>query len=212
MGDPRLMSLQQRHEIWADHALAVLMETAAVHQTAITYADLAARVQERSGITTDVPARSWLVKVLTIVGRRTREAEEPDLVSLVVEANGSVGPGYDTVRSALGEPPHGPAHREQAAAEARLACNRRYAPAVPEDAQPLLHPVTTLESLGTRTSRAPKAARAAREPREPRAARPAAGPAARPAARSAKPVEREAAFCPTCFLQLPLSGTCPNCA
>ena len=65
MGDPRLMSMQQRYETWADHASVLLLETAAVHQTAVTYADLAARVQERSGVSTEVPTSTRSVRAST---------------------------------------------------------------------------------------------------------------------------------------------------
>lgn len=211
MGDPRLMSMQQRYETWADHASVVLLETAAVHQTAITHADLAARVQERSGVRTEVPFRSWLGKVLTIVGRRTREAGEPELVSLVVQADGAVGPMYDAVLVACGDAAPGPGLREQAAAEARLECNRRYAPAVPEDAQPLLRPITTVDtsperaSQTARTNPARQTARPSRAPRVPKE------PKASRASRSAKAEEPAPVICPRCFLQLPLSGICPNC-
>ncbi|WP_289033625.1 hypothetical protein ACF3NS_06085 [Arsenicicoccus cauae] len=211
MGDPRLMSMQQRYETWADHASVVLLETAAVHQTAITHADLAARVQERSGVRTEVPFRSWLGKVLTIVGRRTREAGEPELVSLVVQADGAVGPMYDAVLVACGDAAPGPGLREQAAAEARLECNRRYAPAVTEDAQPLLRPITTVDtsperaSQTARTNPARQTARPSRAPRVPKE------PKASRASRSAKAEEPAPVICPRCFLQLPLSGICPNC-
>ncbi|WP_409484615.1 hypothetical protein [Arsenicicoccus dermatophilus] len=217
MGDPRLMSLQQRYETWADHALAVLIETAAVHQTAITYGELAHQVQERSGIHTDVPAHSWLGKVLAIVHHRTTAAGEPDLVALAVLPGGAVGPTYDAVRTACGAEPYGEERREQAAAEARLACNRRYAHDVPEEAQPLLHPITSLESTRTTSGRAGRAStrpatRAVREPRPPKAPRETKPRPPKPRASDGAIIpEREDAFCPRCFLQLPLSGVCVSC-
>ncbi len=211
MGDPRLMSMQQRYETWADHASVLLLETAAVHQTAVTYADLAARVQECSGVSTEVPFRSWLGKVLAIVAGRPREAGEPELVSLVVQADGAVGPTYDAVLTACGDQAPGPELREQAAAEARLECNRRYAPGVPEDAQPLLHPVTTVDTSPV-ADRAVRAVRTPRTPKEPKAPREPRVPKAQPARRVSKADSEPApVICPRCFLQVPLNGICPNC-
>ena len=200
----RILSLQGRLELWAEHAHDVLTETAQVMHLAITDADLARIVQERAGVTSEMPARSWLPKVLRIVADRAHDAGEPPLTALVVRSTDhKVGPDYDAVIAQEGLD----GDREHLAALGRLDCYRRYAHGVPEDAAPNLSPITSLASDTrgtTRTARSSsRSARVASAPKE-RAARP-------PKPAKVVVVEKEPEICTSCFLQLPLSGICPNC-
>ena len=70
---------------------------------------------------------------------------------------------------------------EASAAEHRLACYRAYAADVPEDAAPALTPQETRRRAN-----------------------------AKAAAQKSAPA-RQAPVCPTCFVQLPLSGVCDTC-
>lgn len=188
--------MQGRLELWAQHAHDVLVETAQVLHLAITDADLARIVQERADEHSEMPARSWLPKVLRIVADRAAAAGEPPLTSLVVRAGDHrVAPDYDAT---LAQRPADDAERQQLAAEARLECYRRYAASVPEDETPRLAPIT---SLTTDTRGATGAAAKPVKARAPRAAK------------VTKPVveEKAPAICMSCFLELPLSGRCPSC-
>lgn len=187
--------MQGRLELWAEHAHDVLRETAQVYHLGITDTDLARIVQLRSEQTSDMPARSWLPKVLRIVAQRAADAGEPPLTSLVVRAvDGKVGPEYAEVMALTGQD----GDRDEAAAQARLDCYRRFAHAVPDDATPNLHPITSLASDTRGTTRA-----TSRGTTRTRAA-----------SRPAKVVveEKAPAICMSCFLELPLSGICPNCS
>ena len=200
----RILSLQGRLELWAEHAHDLLTETAQVVHLAITDADLARLVQERSGEASDMPHRSWLPKVLRIVAQRADEAGEPALTSLVVRSSDQkVGPDFDAALALDDVRPATEAQREELAAQARLDCYRRYAQELPEGLEPNLHPITSLatDPRGERMGRAETPAKAPRV----RAPRPS---------RATKPVveEKEPQICTRCFLQLPLNGICPNCS
>lgn len=195
----RILSMQGRLELWADHAHAVLVETAQVLHLAITDADLARLVQERSDEHSSMPARSWLPKVLRIVAQRCSDAGEPPLTALVVRGSDHhVGPDYDIALAFDDIRPANEAEREQLAAEGRLECYRRYAADVPEGAAPNLHPITSLTSDNRGLAGPPVKPR-----RAPRAPKPSTKPVV---------VEKAPEICPSCFLQLPMSGICPNCA
>ncbi len=63
---------------WTPFAREILLETAASDRGAITYSDLAAAVQERSGISTDQPAAEWVGRLLTRVDDdAAKRGEEP---------------------------------------------------------------------------------------------------------------------------------------
>ena len=167
---------------WAREAVGVLRETASHYGATITYPELAAEVQRRSGVHTSSESRTWLGGVLRLVATACQGRDLPPLLSLAVNPrDGHVAPVYDAVRQSEGLPPfETKSDRERHAAESRLACYRAFCDAVPEEARPM--------SARSKT------------------------PAATTTRRKPEPVELRAPVCPSCFIELPLmGGDCPNC-
>jgi hypothetical protein len=166
---------------WALAAHDVLSEVASNYGGLVTYSQLAAEVQERTGLRTRAAQRNWIGSVLAEVVQRCHGEGLPPLSSLVVRKdNGEVGDGYDEVLRVTGaDPLENPLERERHAAGARLRCYQRFARDVPSNARAQLSPVFA------RTVERRRAAARADQP---------------------------AVVCPTCYLQLPATGFCPNCA
>lgn len=189
-------------QAWTRHAYDVLVETASRYNGVITYAELAEEVQARSGLRTTSQPRTWVGQILTLITHQCHRKEEPPLTALVIGKDGHVGHAYgDVLRVAGLAPIDDPIQREHHAAAARLDCYRHWCPYVPEDAKPTLftgaRTATSARTASTRTTSTRTKGRA---------------PTA-PATRRAKPAEvRRGAVCPTCFMEMPLSGDCPNCA
>ena len=134
---------------------------------------------------------------------------EPPLTSLVVGRDRLVGEGYDEIlRVADQSPITDPDKRERHAAEAQLACYRWAGSAPADGGEPRVPPLQVAPSGtpyggqggwwldGRSTGRA--------------TARAAATTATKPkrVAKSDLPVT----VCPNCFLALPATGVCDNCA
>jgi hypothetical protein len=147
----------------------------------ITYKDLAAEIQEASGIRTLTPFRRWIGGVLGMVVREGHRRGDPPLTALVVHvADGMVGTGYAEVLAVAGEAPvEDVVAREQHAAESRLACYRRFGATLPVD--------------GGVPGFAPKLT-AAWERQRSRAA-------------TVQPPR----VCSRCFIQVPATGVCDGC-
>jgi hypothetical protein len=180
------------HPYWAKHAYEVLVETAGRYNAVITYSELAEEVQARSSMRTRAEMRNWIGGLLADLAKVNHVRGEPPLTSLVVhKQDGRVGSGYDAVLRLAGQPPiEDPVERETHAAAARLECYRHWGADVPADAQPTVHART--REVRERSPRAP-------------------GTVGRAMPRSAAAEERRGAVCPTCFMEMPLSGVCPNC-
>ena len=87
----------------------------------VSYKDLAAQMQEATGITTRQPMQHWMADVLHRVARDCAERNEPNLASLAVNAQGSVGAAYaSTVLDTRGEEI---GDADDHAARERLACH-----------------------------------------------------------------------------------------
>lgn len=117
---------------WALAARDSLAEVARSYRAVITSKELAALVQERTRIRTAQPAQHWINDVLARVAVDCVERGEPNLASLCVNTQGSVGEGYlVAVKKATGEvPADGDVH----AADQRLECYRFHqAVRLPED-------------------------------------------------------------------------------
>lgn len=169
--------------VWVPFARESLLRTAKKYNAYITYADLAEELQIKSGIRTKQLVHYWIGKVLGIVSSDCHRLDEPLLSSLCVHQNGSVGASYG---AALDETYGGtrPEDLDQAAAEERLECYRRFGAQMPEDGgRPSLTPMLA----AMRSKRAATASRA----------------------RAAIEVERE--VCKSCHLRLPSSGVCGSC-
>lgn len=119
-------------EAWAEAARPLLVATAKRYRAITTYKDFAAAVQEQTGIRTAQLIQHWVGDVLLRVARDCAAREEPNLASLVVNAQGSVGSAYtsaikDTRGEDIGDP-------DDHAAKERLACYRFFeAPDLPSD-------------------------------------------------------------------------------
>lgn len=190
-------------QAWTRHAYDVLVETASRYNAVITQSELAAEVQSRSGLHTDAQPRSWIPQVLTLITHQCHRKGEPPLTALVVHKDGQVGSAYnDVLRVADLAPIDDALERENHAAAARLECYRRWCPYVPEDATPTL--VTRARTApSARTTSSGRTASSGRSGAGPRTANP----------RRTQPAEvRRGALCPTCFMEMPLAGDCPNCA
>lgn len=140
---------------WATAARDVLLELAGRYHRVVTYKDLAAQVQERTGIHTEQLVQHWIGDVLGRVADECTSRGEPNLSALCVNAQGSVGAGY----SASAEAGEGQTALDDDAARERLACHTYFEAAdLPSDGG-----VPALTSqLGASRSRARKAANEAR--------------------------------------------------
>lgn len=125
--------------LWSTPARDGLLAAAGTYRGTVTYKELAAHVQEESGVRTSQLLHNWIGKLLVLVSKECDRRGEPLLPSLCVNQDGSVGTGYAPVVVELrGEPvPDGDRH----AAEERLACYRHFGATLPADGgRPALTP------------------------------------------------------------------------
>lgn len=169
---------------WVKHAYEALVETAGRYNAVITYSELAEEVQQRSSLWTNSAMRNWIGGLLADLVKVNYARSEPALTSLVVRKDdGRVGAGYAEVLRANGESPiDDETERELHAAAARLECYRHWGAVVPDGARPTLTVRTREREVRARTPR------------------------------SAPTQERRGNVCPTCFMETPVSGACPNCS
>ncbi|MER5640564.1 hypothetical protein ABT095_26905 [Kitasatospora sp. NPDC002227] len=120
---------------WTREVYPALVEVARTYHAVITYGALGQVLQERSGVFTRVPPFFWIGQVLGSVVREAHLRGDPQLTALVVRVDdGMVGDGYDEVLQVSGLPPAADdLARENHAAEARLACYRRFCSSLPAD-------------------------------------------------------------------------------
>ena len=152
-----------------------MLEAAGRYRALVTYKELAAAVQESTGITTTQLMHQWIGDVLGRVTDECQSRGEPLLSSLCVSAQGSVGQGYaDAVEHARGTRPTDP---DDHAAHERLECYRHWqATGLPRDGGT---PLRTAHFKPVRRSAPSKPA--ARKPTPPKApARKAVPPGQRP--------------------------------
>ena len=135
VSDGQRMKAGDAWDLWAQHAHQILVRTARSYHAVITYGELAAEVQEGSGVRTAANQRNWIGKVLARVVRAAHDRSEPPLTALVVHAgDGMVGEGYKEVLEVAGQPPvEDSMQREEHAALARLECYRRFGAQLPPD-------------------------------------------------------------------------------
>ena len=115
---------------WALAARERLIEVAGVYGDSISLQELADFVQRRSLVRTTAQPRSWMGEVLSRVAAGCVERREPLLISLVVDAQGKVGPSYATALASRGEEA---ADVDAQAAQERLACHQRFGAELPPD-------------------------------------------------------------------------------
>jgi hypothetical protein len=115
---------------WAGVAHGILVQTAKRYNDYVTYAELASRVLDASGIQYRAHQRNWIGKVLTVVAERNAAEGGPPLQALCVSSSDEkVGAGYAYVLKLMGQPK--PKDLQQHAAESRLECYRFYGADLP---------------------------------------------------------------------------------
>lgn len=188
---------------WSRAAVALLTETATAYNRVLTTSEFADEVQRRAGAWANVTSRTWVRKVLGVVTLKCTKEGWPYLSSLVVRpSDGKPGPWYFDV---LAETGPGNAHDEiQHAAEQRLACYEHFGAEIPEGADPTLDPLRLRRQV---RHLEPKGAR-----RRPQSTPAPARTRATPARQTPTREERRGEVCPTCFMEMPVSGVCSNCA
>jgi hypothetical protein len=108
---------------WARVAHDVLVQTAKRYNDYVTYAELASRVLDESGIQYRLHQRNWIGKVLGMVAERNAVEGGPPLTALCVSGGDEkVGAGYAYVLKLMGQPK--PKDLQPHAAESRLECYR----------------------------------------------------------------------------------------
>lgn len=146
------VGLEESRTAWAEAARPVLLDVARRYHAVITHKELAAQVQQRSGIRTSQPGHYWIADVLGRASGESFKRGEPLVSALCVNSQGCVGDGYavavaQTTGDLIGD---GDDH----AARQRLACYRHFeAAGLPADGgSPALTP-----QLAARRARARKA-------------------------------------------------------
>ncbi len=198
--DGSAISRETAMRAWRKVAHLHLSELAGTAHATLTQDELATHVQERTGIHTSIATGRWMAPLLTATAQLCRERREPPLTTLVVQANGTVGPAYDVVLQLQLLPPiDDPRAREEHAARARIECHQWAGVPEPEGGWVPRRPVTA----------GPRAV-AARTPRARSASAGSDGGRPKQPARRAAP-EPALAICPGCFLALPATGVCGTC-
>lgn len=179
---------------WWPVAREVLIEVAREYGAWITHDELSQRIQASTGITTRQPLQEWIGRVLGKVAADADRRGEPQLASLCVSPELTVGKGYPGAAADADE-----RTREQAAAADRFACYRWHGATMPLDGgAPTLTPGVRERLDRPRVSR-----RSA-------GSRPPSARAASPRAASPRPALREVT-CPHCFMVVPAAPTCRDC-
>ncbi len=171
-------------KVWAQAAHDILVELAAA-EGVIDPQGLARQVQKRSGVSTTQPASKWIGPLLGIVARQCHANDLPLLTAMVVKRDGTVGQAYDEILR-FAKIPAVIGDREEHAAQQRAAAYARWRGAAVAPA-----PVSATKVVVGRTAKA-KAVKAA-------------------PARPAKPEPQQGQICPSCFMQMSLTGVCDNC-
>lgn len=123
------LSAEEARVVWTKAAREILVETAAKYHSVITQKDLATEVMTRSGEHTKRQRHYWLGEVLTQVAVDCAARDEPLLSSLCVNAQGSVGAGYQATVVAARGSLDGDA--DDHAAHERLDCHRHFGAEMP---------------------------------------------------------------------------------
>ncbi|OKH85645.1 hypothetical protein EB75_19955 [Mycobacterium sp. ST-F2] len=180
------VEMKDAYDAWEPFAIGLLRDTASHYNSFVTYKQLAEFVQDQTGITHKALITNWIGELLGRVIRHCVLNDLPQLSSLCVTAEGTVGNGYRAVLAAdhqknAGD--RGPTETleqlDDHAARTRLDCYRYFGADLPPDGgEPTLTPQA-------KASRDYKRAQAKRE---------------------APPK-----LCPVHHTQLPATGVCDYC-
>jgi hypothetical protein len=150
------LGLDEARAAWVTAARDVLLEAAGRYRAVVTHKELAAEIQNRTGINTSQQLRLWLAAVLRGVAEDSAARKEPLISSLCVNDAGSVGEVYGAaVLAARGESPD---NNDNHAAQERLECHKFFGATLPSDGGAAL----LTERLAASRSRARKVAAAER--------------------------------------------------
>lgn len=186
--DGQKVSMQHAFDAWEPHAVTMLTQTAKRYNGFVTYAQLAEFVQEESGVTHNGLIMNWIGDVLGRVIDVCNRNGWPQLTSLCVTSDGTVGPGYRFALMAAegissGMPPEGEPQGlddlDEHAARTRLECYRFFGAELPPD--------------GGKPSLTPKA-QARKNYKKAQAM-----------------LDAPLKFCSSCYQALPVTGQCDNC-
>ena len=199
---------------WALAARERLVEVAGVYGDSISLQELADFVQRRSLVRTTAQPRSWMGEVLARVAAGCVERNEPLLISLVVDAQGKVGPSYATALATRGEEP---ADVDAQAAQERLACHQRFGAELPPDggSPVVLRRVRTPRRVATAGVNGPSGTGAVSRPparkEKPAPARKARTMGGRRTAEESVAASTQSQVCPVHFTVIGPSGVCDYC-
>lgn len=186
--DGKKVAMQDAFNIWEPPAVEMLTQTARRYNGFVTYAQLAEYVQAQSGVTHNGLIMNWIGDVLGRVITVCTKNGWPQLTSLCVTSDGTVGAGYRFALSAAegissDKPEKGESHGlddlDEHAARTRLECYQFFGAELPPD--------------GGRPTLTPKA-KAARQYKKAQAK-----------------LDAPLKLCPGCHQALPVTGQCDNC-
>ena len=191
---------------WSRAAVDLLTETATEYDRVLTTNEFADEVQRRAGAWANVTSKTWVRKVLGVVTLKCVKEGWPHLASLVVRpSDGKPGPWYFDVLAETG--PGSAQDESHHAARQRLDCYEHFGADVPDGADPTLDPLRRRRTVRHLDAKPAPTRSTKTKATPPARTRPAA--ARKPQAPSE---ERRGKVCPTCFMEMPLSGVCANCA
>ena len=134
--------MQEAFDAWQPHAVALLIETAKRYNGFVTYSQLAEFVQAQTGITHRGLVMNWIGDVLGRVISVCTSNGWPQLTSLCVTSDGTVGAGYkfavlaaagtDSSKEHAGDP-QSLDDLDEHAARMRLECYRFFGADLPPD-------------------------------------------------------------------------------
>ena len=138
--------------LWARAGRVELLRVATTYHKVIEYKAFAEAIQATTDVYTRVLLSNWIGRVLEPIAEDCFARQEPLLTSLVVRAEGDVGPGYDgAIVNTYGT--FGGLDREHHAAAERLKCYIRWAVVLPARPIAALTP-NYLATLRRRSTRA----------------------------------------------------------
>lgn len=184
--DGKYVEMGDAYDAWEPFAVELLLSAAERYHGFVTYTQLADYVKDKTGITHNALVQNWVGNLLGRVIELCTANGWPQLTSLCVTSDGTVGPGYKFALLAVeknrqnvdGDPSL--EHLDDHAAKERFECYRFFGAELPPD--------------GGRPALTPKA-QATREYK-------------RALAKRAEPPK----FCPEHpWIALPTSGVCDDC-
>lgn len=174
--------MSDAYDAWEPFAVALLVDAAKRYNGFVTYKQLAEYVQAKTGISHKALITNWIGELLGRVIAHCVEHEIPQLSSLCVTSEGTVGNGYRAVLAAErmgGDDEETLEQLDDHAARTRLDCYRHFGAELPPGGgEPTLTPQ----------------AKAARDYKRAQARR-----------------DAPPKLCPTHHTQLPATGICDYC-